>query len=139
VDFVADARGPAPGGPDNRSSLALFPEGRRSGLQHDPPHRPAAHAIDAGQQFRLQCPAAASLVPGAGDEIAEWQVPLASGDVGFVQYPRLAAAVTLDAQEPRREGPQGRLEGFVAIAAPDGPWRVVSSYGGADFCFCTAC
>ena len=45
----------------------MFHRNARSGLgvdRHDPPHRPAAGALDAGQQLHLPCPAAAAVVLG---------------------------------------------------------------------------
>ena len=47
----------------------------------------------------------ASLVPGAGEEVAEPHIPLPGGGVHLVEHPHLAASLALDAEEPRREGP----------------------------------
>ena len=43
--------------------------------QHDPPHRPAGDALDAGQQLDFTSPAATSIVAHALDDIAEQHVP----------------------------------------------------------------
>jgi hypothetical protein len=61
----------------------------------------------------MYAPEQKSLVPGAGDEVAQPHVALSAGDVCFVQHAALAAPVAHDVQEPRREGAQGRLEGFL--------------------------
>ena len=39
--------------------------------QHDPAHRPTADALDAGDQLRLPCPAAAAVVAHALKDGAE--------------------------------------------------------------------
>jgi hypothetical protein len=78
----------------------------------NPPQRPAADALDDGQQFRLLCPAAAAVVPQ----------PVEDGTVQHVVLPHvrlgarldLAAALAFDAQEPRREGGERLVEGLGA-------------------------
>jgi len=60
----------------------------------------------------------ASLVPGAGEEVAQPQVPLPRSDVRFVQHAHLAAAVALEAQEPRGEGVERLAEAGLYAAAP---------------------
>jgi hypothetical protein len=60
----------------------------------------------------------------SGDDGAERQVAL--GHVDFVDQLGLATALALDAQEPRREGPerprQGLLGGGQGIVAVGAPW-----------------
>jgi hypothetical protein len=66
----------------------------------DPPHRPAADPFDAGQQLRRRRPAAAALMPGTDQQIAQQHVALGVGGMGLVEHARLAAALAFDAQEP---------------------------------------
>ena len=54
LQYRADARRQGPPLPVHGLSLPL--------AQHDPPHRAAADALDAGEQLRLPCPAAAAVV-----------------------------------------------------------------------------
>jgi hypothetical protein len=78
--------------------------------QHNPSHRAAADALDAGEQFRLSRPPAAAVVT----------YPLEDGTDRYVVLPHVrlgahldvAAAVTFDAQEPRRERGERFVEGF---------------------------
>jgi hypothetical protein len=49
--------------------------------QHDPPHRPAADAIDAGEQLGPPCPAAAAVVPPPAAWAAGRGRRTASGDL----------------------------------------------------------
>ena len=59
---------------------------------------------DAGEQLRLPCAAATAVVTHAGKDDAERQTALRLGDVRLIDHAHLAAAIALDAQEPRREG-----------------------------------
>jgi hypothetical protein len=45
-------------------------------LQHDPPHRTAAGALEAGQQLRLPRTTAAAVVPHAFDDVADQHLAL---------------------------------------------------------------
>ena len=74
---------------------------------------------------------AAAVVAHPGEEIAERQGALTLGAVRLVNHGRLAAAVALDAEEPRREGAErlaqglgGRGERVVTVAAPVPPGRL---------------
>jgi hypothetical protein len=52
--------------------MARWPSQRPAGAhQHDPPHWPAADALDAGEQFHLPRTAAAAVMAHAGDDVAE--------------------------------------------------------------------
>ena len=93
--------------------------------QHDFPHRAATGALDAGQQFDLCRPAAATIMAHPGDKVAERPIALRCGRVGLGEHPDLAASVALDPEEPRREGAErlaqslGRCRQRIgAVAAP---------------------
>ena len=60
--------------------------------QHDPPHRPAGDALDAGEQLHPPCPSTAAVVPQLGEEIANRQVAPARGGVGANTLPKPTAA-----------------------------------------------
>ena len=73
--------------------------------QHDPAHRPAADALDAGEQLRLPCPAAAAVVAHLVEDVADRHV--GPREVHLVDHLHLAAAVALDAQEPDGNAAKG--------------------------------
>jgi hypothetical protein len=108
VAYASDAITPSPPHPRNdtlirlrcRSEAAQIVSANR---QHDPPHRTAAGALDAGQQLRLPRAAAAAVVAHPVEDVAEQHV--AVYQVCFGDQPLLAAAVAHDPQEPRRESP----------------------------------
>ena len=62
--------------------------------QHDPPHQPAADALDAGEQFRLPCPPAAAVVAHPVDDVADRCV--ASLHAHLVDRPRQDTMVGVD-------------------------------------------
>ena len=66
--------------------------------QHDLPHRAAADTLDAGQQLRLPCPAAAAVVPHSIEDNAKGHV--GSRRVHLVHHLHLAAAVAVNPQDP---------------------------------------
>ena len=65
------------------TTMARWPSAAVGADQHDPPHRPAADALDAGEQLHLPRAAAAAVVPhaanGKADVIASWSAWEASG------------------------------------------------------------
>jgi hypothetical protein len=69
-----------------------------AGEKHDPAHRPAADALDAAHKLRTSRPAAASVVPHPGDDLADRQIvpPL----VRLIDRLWLPAALAGHAQEP---------------------------------------
>jgi hypothetical protein len=69
--------------------------------QHDAAHRPTADALDTGQQLRLPCPAATALVAHLREDGADRHV--GPREVHLADHLHLAAAIALDAQEPRRK------------------------------------
>jgi hypothetical protein len=98
--------------------------------QHDPPHRPAACAFDAGDQICLSHSAAASVVAHSIEDGPDRQNALCG--VRLIEQPLLATALASHPQEPRRErgerlvqglGAGGQRAGAVAppVASWDGP------------------
>jgi hypothetical protein len=81
-------------------------------LQHDPPHRTAAGAIDAGQQLRPARAPAAAVAAHPVEDVADQH--LALGHVRLGDHPLLPAAIAHDPQEPRRERAQRLVEGLLA-------------------------
>ena len=78
------------------------------------PNRPAACPLDAGKQLRLGCQPAAAVMAHPGQDVA--QRPGPPSGVRLIDHLHLAAAVALDAQEPRRE----RGERLARASAPVG-------------------
>ena len=82
--------------------------------QRDLPYRATGRALDARQQFRPPCPAAAAVVAHLRDDVAYRQV--VPPHVRLVDHLQLAAAIAFNTQEPRGE----RAEGLVQASAPEG-------------------
>jgi hypothetical protein len=72
TDVVVNNAGiPAARAAPGRPALpaGLWGSARSAVDQHDPAHRAAGHALDAGEQFRLPCPAAAAVVAHALEDM----------------------------------------------------------------------
>jgi hypothetical protein len=75
-------------------------------------HRAAGHT-PAAERLRLARESATAVMAHTGDNGAQGPVPPPAG-MGLVDHLDLAAAVALDAQEPRREGGERPVEGLGA-------------------------
>jgi hypothetical protein len=89
--------------------------GRSSAYQqHDAPHRPAGHALDAAEQLRLAGEPAATVVAHTSEDGAQGPVP--PPGVRLVDHLHLAAAVALD----RRNHDGNATNGSPMASAPEG-------------------
>ena len=73
---------------------------------------PAAGGLNAGDQFRLSCPAAAAVVAHLRQDGADRQVGL--GRMRLVEQAILPASLTGHAQEPRGERVERLVQGLGA-------------------------
>ena len=86
--------------------------------QHDPAHRPAGDAFDAGHQLHLPCPAAAAVVPHPLDDLPQLHVALREVRLG--KHAVLPAPIAPDPQQPARE----RGERLVHCLGADRQWVI---------------
>jgi len=80
--------------------------------QYNPPYLAAGRTVYRGQQLSPGRSAAAAVMAHVEQQRAQHDAALSVRHVRLIVHHHLAAAVVLDAQEPRREGAEELLEGL---------------------------
>jgi hypothetical protein len=87
--------------------------------QNDLPHRTAARALDAGQQFHPPCPAAAAVMAHSVEDGTDRRVALRG--VRLVDHPVSAAAVAGDALNHEGNAANGSSRASAPVGSLSSP------------------